>query len=127
MASQAMNVDMTLDELLEVKRAERRKNGASRGGARGRGARGGARGGGPTRGSQVATTEVVVATNGAVGPVRNKYSGNIATGRAGVQTIASPAAVVPLMADGAKIIVSNLPQDVTENQVRVCPIQPYPE
>ena len=98
---------------------EKRKNSSSRG--RGRGGRGGGRGrgGAATRGSQPAPIQVVVASPGAVGPVRNKYSGNIAVTNSGGKVGVTPAAAVPLMADGSKIIVSNLPQDVTENQVRV--------
>lgn len=56
--------------------------------------------------------------------MRNKYSGNIAAAVgqplvSPVAAVATPQVVVPLMADGAKIVVSNLPQDVTENQIRV--------
>lgn len=114
-----MDIDRPLEEIIDEKRTERRKS--SRGG-RGRGQRGGAvRGGAAGRGgfnAAPAVAVVPVAANGSVGPVRNKYSGNIAATQGGAGKAAATAAV-PLMADGSKVIVSNLPTDVTENQVRV--------
>lgn len=119
-------LDKPLSDIIDEAKAQRRRGGAGgRGGSRGRGrgGRGGARGGRPEQVTSPTTVQVVVAPANGVGPVRNKYSGNIASSNAASKASAATAAAVPLMADGSKIIVSNLPQDVTENQVRVC--DPY--
>lgn len=101
-----MDIDKPLDEIIDQKRSERR---STRGRGRG-GARGGAAGRGAARGAGAAST----------GPVRNKHTGNAAAaGAAGPAASAPGKPVIPLMADGSKIIVSNLPTDVTENQIRV--------
>jgi len=112
-----MDIDRPLEEIIDEKRTERRKSGR---GGRGRGQRGAVRGGGAGRGgfnAAPAAVIVPVTAAGSVGPVRNKYSGNIAATQGGAGKAAATAAL-PLMADGAKVIVSNLPTDVTENQVR---------
>lgn len=120
-----MDIDRPLDDIVEEKRAERRKASAGRGGNRGRG-----RGG---RGDAKAAGRAAVASaqaSGGVGPVRNRYAGNAAAANNAGPAASIPAlqvAAVPLMADGSKIIVSNLPQDVTEHQIRVCFCSPSPE
>lgn len=101
-----MDIDKPLDEIIDQKRSERR---SSRGRGRGRGA---ARGGGPARGAGAAAAST--------GPVRNKHTGSAAAaGAAGPAASAPAKPVIPLMADGSKIQVSNLPTDVTDNQIRV--------
>ncbi|KAK9900635.1 hypothetical protein P389DRAFT_166082 [Cystobasidium minutum MCA 4210] len=100
-----MDIDKPLDEIIDQKRSERR---SSRGRGRGRGA---ARGGGPARGAGAAAAST--------GPVRNKHTGSAAAaGAAGPAASAPAKPVIPLMADGSKIQVSNLPTDVTDNQIR---------
>lgn len=100
-----MDIDKPLDEIIDQKRSERR---SARGRGRGRGA---ARGGGAVRGAGAPA---------GTGPVRNKHTGGAAAaGAAGPAASAPGKPVIPLMADGSKIIVSNLPTDVTENQIRV--------
>jgi THO complex subunit 4 len=101
-----MDIDKPLDEIIDQKRSERR---TTRGRGRG-GARGGSAARGAARGGAAAST----------GPVRNRHTGNAAAaGAAGPAASAPGKPVIPLMADGSKIIVSNLPTDVTENQIRV--------
>lgn len=100
----AMDIDKPLDEIIDQKRSERRST-------RGRG-RGGARGGGAARGAPRGGAAA------STGPVRNRHVGNAAAA-AGPAASAPGKPVIPLMADGSKIIVSNLPIDVTENQIRV--------
>lgn len=100
-----MDIDKPLDEIIDQKRSERR---SARGRGRGRGA---ARGGGAVRSAGAPA---------GTGPVRNKHTGGAAAaGAAGPAASAPGKPVIPLMADGSKIIVSNLPTDVTENQIRV--------
>jgi len=121
-----MDIDKPLDAIIDAKRAERRSSRGRGGKGSGRGA---ARGGGAGRGGQQQQVQVVavqpVNASAGTGPVRNRYSGNIANARNGGGAAAAPAAagskqapIIPLMADGSKIIVSNLPMDVTENQIR---------
>lgn len=106
-----MDIDKPLDEIIDQKRSER-KSARGRGSGRGRGA---ARGGGAVRGAGAAP-----AAAASTGPVRNKHTGGAAAARSAGPAASAPAKpVIPLMADGSKIIVSNLPTDVTENQIRV--------
>ncbi|KAG0144764.1 hypothetical protein CROQUDRAFT_79602 [Cronartium quercuum f. sp. fusiforme G11] len=86
----AMNLDRPLDDIITEKRKQRRGGVARRGGK---------------------------ATNG-TGPVRNART----TARPQPVVVAPPASkalqLPPQMGQGSKIIVSNLPTDVTENQIR---------
>jgi hypothetical protein len=52
--------------------------------------------------------------------VREKYSGSVPA----QTTTKSPLAGLP--GDGSKIVVSNLPDDVSENQIRVSPRKGLP-
>jgi hypothetical protein len=101
-----MELDKPLDEIIAQERSKRR---TSRG--RGRGAaRGGSVGRGAARGAGASST----------GPIRNKHTGGAAAAAAAGPAASAPGKpIIPLMADGSKIIVSNLPIDVTENQIRV--------
>lgn len=101
-----MDIDKPLDDIIKQRRSAR---GPARGRGRG-GVRGGAAGRGAARGGAAASS---------TGPVRNRHTGAAAaSGAAGPAASAPGKPVLPLMADGSKIIVSNLPTDVTENQIR---------
>lgn len=81
----------------------------SRRGGRGSRSGGGARGGAAAEGG---------AARGAAG-ARARYSGSAPRNASQTQrAAAAPAAAKPITADATKIIISNLPTDVTEAQVR---------
>lgn len=113
-----MDIDRPLDEIVAEKRAEQRKSSSARGG---RGGRGGSRGG-SSAAKAAGRAAIAGKESGSIGPVRNRHSGGFAaSNNAGPAAAAgrTAAAAVPLMVDGSKILMSNLPQDVTENQIRV--------
>ncbi|KNZ63861.1 uncharacterized protein VP01_1090g3 [Puccinia sorghi] len=88
--STAMNLDRPLDEIISDKRKQHRRSGGI------------ARRGGKTNGT---------------GPVRN---GRAPRAQPAVAPVPATKALQlpPQMGQGSKIIVSNLPPDVTENQIR---------
>jgi THO complex subunit 4 len=71
-----------------------------------KGGRGGARGG--------------AAPAPAAGGARQRYASNVPNANKNVNAKINQAAQKPIGGDAVKVIISNLPQDVTEAAVRVC-------
>ncbi|GMK57321.1 hypothetical protein CspeluHIS016_0401550 [Cutaneotrichosporon spelunceum] len=96
-----MDIDKPLDEMISAKPRGRR-------GGRGRGAS-----------SSTAAPSREAAPRGAAG-ARARYSGSAPRNVSQTQraAAAAPAGAKPVTADATKIIISNLPTDVTEPQVR---------
>lgn len=77
--------------------------------------RGGRRSGGPR------TVDGATATNGAAKPAgnaRTRYAGAVPAANGNRAAPAAPVAA-PLQADATRILISNLPHDVTEPQIKV--------
>lgn len=55
------------------------------------------------------------------GGARQRYASNVPNGNKNVNAKINQAAQKPLGGDAVKVIISNLPNDVTEAAVRVCP------
>lgn len=97
-----MALDQSLDDIISTKKQSRARGGNTRRGA-------GARAGGASGAAQQ--------SGGRGGQAR----GGAKQGQAPAQTLAAVAAAAPAarLPVGDKIVVSNLPDDVTEQQVRV--------
>lgn len=54
------------------------------------------------------------------GGARQRYASNVPNGNKNVNAKINQAAQKPLGGDAVKVIISNLPNDVTEAAVRVC-------
>jgi len=58
----------------------------------------------------------------AAGGARQRYANNVPNANKNVNAKINQAAQKPLGGDAVKVIISNLPNDVTEAAVRVCPL-----
>ncbi|CAK9784398.1 unnamed protein product [Cutaneotrichosporon oleaginosum] len=97
----SMDIDKPLDEMISAKPRNRRGGGRARG---------------PSAPNSAPAREA--APRGAAG-ARARYSGSAPRNASQTQRAAAvPAAAKPITADATKIIISNLPTDVTEAQVR---------
>jgi THO complex subunit 4 len=71
-------------------------------------------------GSRSASAGAPASGGAGAGGARQRYASNTPTGNKQVNAKINQAAQKPLGGDATKVIISNLPMDVTEAAVRVC-------